>query len=67
MPYLFVKSRAELGEASGTKRPTSVVLVTKALGGKKGQDAKAEDKEEWDDAWKGLRDIVVAATKTMKK
>jgi hypothetical protein len=28
VPYLFVSGKAELGAAAGTKRPTSVVLVT---------------------------------------
>jgi len=27
MPYIYVKSRAEIGEACKTKRPTSCVLV----------------------------------------
>ena len=28
IPYIYVKSRAELGQACKTKRPTSCVLVT---------------------------------------
>ena len=28
IPYIYVKSRAEIGEACKTKRPTSCVLVT---------------------------------------
>lgn len=35
MPYVFVPSRAELGAAGNTKRPTSVVLVGRESGGKK--------------------------------
>lgn len=35
VPYIFVSSRAELGAASSTKRPTSVVMVSKEAGGKK--------------------------------
>ncbi|KXJ90893.1 50S ribosomal protein L30e-like protein, partial [Microdochium bolleyi] len=35
VPYIFVSSRAELGAAGSTKRPTSVVMVTeKRTGGK---------------------------------
>ena len=66
VPYLFVKSRAELGEASATKRPTSVVLVGKERVTKK-KDLKDEDKAEWDDAYGTLRDIVVKASKTVRK
>ena len=29
IPYIYVKSRAEIGEACKTKRPTSCVLITK--------------------------------------
>ena len=32
MPYIFVPSRAELGAAGSTKRPTSVVMVSAARG-----------------------------------
>ena len=28
VPYIYVKSRAEVGEACKTKRPTSCVLIT---------------------------------------
>lgn len=66
VPYLFVKSRAELGEASATKRPTSVVLVGKDKVNKK-KDLKDEDKAEWDEAYGTLRDIVIKASKTVRK
>lgn len=43
-PYIFVASRAELGAAGSTKRPTSVVMVTeKPRPGKK--DDKKDDKK----------------------
>ena len=38
VPYAFVTSRAELGAAGSTKRPTSVVLVGK----ERGKDRRAE-------------------------
>ncbi|PYH99690.1 L30e-like protein [Aspergillus ellipticus CBS 707.79] len=39
IPYVFVTSRAELGNSAATKRPTSVVMVVpKAAKGKKGED-----------------------------
>ncbi|KAL5400634.1 hypothetical protein PMIN06_012068 [Paraphaeosphaeria minitans] len=66
VPYLFVKSRAELGEASATKRPTSVVLVGRERVSKK-KDISDDDKAEWDEAYGTLRDIVVKASKTVRK
>jgi H/ACA ribonucleoprotein complex subunit 2 len=44
IPYVYITSKAELGAAAGTKRPTSVVLVAskRAKGGKVEFDA--EDK-----------------------
>ncbi|PVI05351.1 L30e-like protein [Periconia macrospinosa] len=66
IPYLFVKSRVELGEASATKRPTSVVLVAKERS-KKGKDMTGEEKEEWDEAWDNIRTVVVKASKTVTK
>ncbi|PYH79178.1 L30e-like protein [Aspergillus uvarum CBS 121591] len=40
IPYVFVTSRAELGNSAATKRPTSVVMVVPKSGskGKKGED-----------------------------
>jgi H/ACA ribonucleoprotein complex subunit 2 len=43
LPYVFVTSKAELGAAAATKRPTSVVFVSAALikkGGGKDKDGK---------------------------
>lgn len=49
VPYLFVSSRAELGAAARTKRPTSVVMVMeKREGNKKAKESK-EDKDGEDD------------------
>ncbi|KAL5339875.1 50S ribosomal protein L30e-like protein [Aspergillus crustosus] len=46
IPYIFVTSRAELGNAAATKRPTSVTMVVpkSAAKGKK-KDAEADDEE----------------------
>lgn len=33
IPYVYVASRAELGIAGGTKRPTSVVLIGREIAG----------------------------------
>ena len=58
IPYIYVTSRAELGMAGQTKRPTSVVMVVGAAGKKKGKDGKEVDEEgdtaEWDEVFKGL-------------
>jgi len=50
IPYVYLTSRAELGAAGSTKRPTSVVMITPKSGAKKGQ-AETED-EEWTEAYK---------------
>jgi len=56
IPYIFVSSRAELGAAGATKRPTSVVMVMPGSGkkGKKGEEVVPEEgfKEAYDDAIK---------------
>ncbi|KAK7753923.1 snoRNA-binding protein [Diatrype stigma] len=52
VPYIFVSSRAELGAAGSTKRPTSVVMVTEKPGrvgagaAKKGKSEKIEEEGE---------------------
>lgn len=45
IPYVFVTSRAELGNSAATKRPTSVIMVVpkSAAKGKKGEDDDGED------------------------
>ena len=52
IPYIYVTSRAELGMAGQTKRPTSVVMVTAASGRKK--EGEDEDHADWDEVFKGL-------------
>lgn len=55
MPFLFVSSRAELGAAAKTKRPTSVVMILEApQGGKKAKEAEKGDEEEFKEAYKAL-------------
>jgi H/ACA ribonucleoprotein complex subunit 2 len=46
VPFIFVTSRAELGAAAKTKRPTSVVMIMEKAEGKKGSKA---DKDGEDD------------------
>jgi H/ACA ribonucleoprotein complex subunit 2 len=52
IPYIYVTSRAELGMAGQTKRPTSVVMVAGAAGKKK--EEGGDDSAEWDEVFKGL-------------
>lgn len=54
IPYVYVPSRAELGAAGSTKRPTSVVMLTPNAGKKGG-----EDNEEWTEAYKELHKLAV--------
>ncbi|KAK4219706.1 L30e-like protein [Rhypophila decipiens] len=62
VPYLYVKSRADLGVAACTKRATSVVMLKsegkKPAAGKKADEEMDEDKkvspEEYLEAWKEL-------------
>jgi H/ACA ribonucleoprotein complex subunit 2 len=66
IPYIYVKSRAELGEASATKRPTSVVLIAKERN-KKGKEVKEDDIKEFDEAFAETVKIVVKASRDVRK
>ncbi|EPE30459.1 L30e-like protein [Glarea lozoyensis ATCC 20868] len=54
VPYIFVTSRAELGAAGNTKRPTSVVMVTE----KSGKKEKVEGAEEFGEVYRDLLKVV---------
>ncbi len=69
IPYIYVTSRAELGAAGCTKRPTSVVLVSPERTakrkpkpeGKEGEKGKGKDEGEEEDfaeVYKGLVKVV---------
>jgi len=45
IPYIYITSRAELGAASSTKRPTSVVMIRKNKPKKSDDDDVAKEKE----------------------
>ncbi|RPB25901.1 hypothetical protein L211DRAFT_835980 [Terfezia boudieri ATCC MYA-4762] len=67
IPYVFVQSRAELGLAGGTKRPTSVVMIVPTLvrgkkSTKEGKESKKEDEEGLKDAY----DELVKAVKALQ-
>lgn len=64
IPYIYVPSRAELGAAGSTKRPTSVVMLTPNVGGKK--DEKKEGSEEWLEAYKDLHKLALKLGQTVK-
>lgn len=49
IPYIFVTSRAELGAASATKRPTSVVMIVPGLGAGKDKKKKKKSKGDGED------------------
>ncbi|KAK6530126.1 snoRNA-binding protein [Orbilia ellipsospora] len=58
IPYIFVTSRAELGAAGATKRPTSVVMITPESAGKRKAGKKdKKDKDGEDGKDKGLDKI----------
>jgi H/ACA ribonucleoprotein complex subunit 2 len=63
VPYVYIKSRAQLGEASATKRPTSVVMIGKERTSKKA----GESDEEFDEAYAELAKLVAKASKTVRK
>ena len=50
VPYIYVRSRAEVGEACKTKRPTSCVMIT-----------KPEKKQECHDDFKEMKEAVTEA------
>ena len=65
VPYIYVTSRAELGAAGNTKRPTSVVMVSEArVGAKKGE--KIEDEEEFADVYKDLVKVVEKESRNVR-
>ena len=55
IPYVYVPSRAELGSAGATKRPTSIVMVTPRVG----KGAKDADEGGWEEQFKELQKVAV--------
>ena len=69
VPYIYVTSRAELGAASQTKRPTSVVLITPVPGKaakKKEKEDKGENEEDFGVIYKDIMKIVQKAGQDVK-
>lgn len=61
IPYIYVQSRAELGVAGSTKRPTSVVMVSRDKG--KGKEI---DDTEFKEMYSELLKLVLKAGGTVK-
>lgn len=66
VPYIFVPSRAELGAAGSTKRPTSVVMVSAKSTGKKKEGEKEEGEEDFAEVYKDLVKVVERASRDVK-
>jgi len=62
IPYIYVPSRAELGAAGSTKRPTSVVMITP----KQGKGAEKESEEEWKETYAELNKLAIKMGQTVK-
>ena len=67
IPYMFVTSRAELGMAGQTKRPTSVVMVSRDVPAKKKDTKEDEDGEEWSETYKSLCKVVMKEMPQVRK
>jgi H/ACA ribonucleoprotein complex subunit 2 len=65
VPYIYVSSRAELGAAGNTKRPTSVVMVSEARAGAKKAE-KIEGEEEFADVYKDLVKVVEKESRNVR-
>lgn len=65
IPYIYVTSRAELGAASNTKRPTSVVMVRREKL-KKSEAADAEKEKEYQEGYADLVKLVHKAGRNVR-
>lgn len=76
VPYVFVPSRAELGAAGNTKRPTSVVLVGREAVGKKkkktekeknvGENVEGGEEKDFEEVYRELVKVVVKASRDVR-
>ena len=70
IPYVFVRSRADLGAAGATKRPTSVVMVVPKSSGKikkkSGESSEGDTKDDFNKVYADLTKIVEKEAKTVK-
>lgn len=66
VPYIYVTSRAELGAAASTSRPTSVVMITLEPGGKKKGGGEKEGVEEFKEVYRDLVKLMLKASRDVK-
>ncbi|KAL7909084.1 50S ribosomal protein L30e-like protein [Trichoderma velutinum] len=66
VPFIFVTSRAELGAAAKTKRPTSVVMIMEKAEGKK-KPAKEADKDDEEDSSESYSETYASLVKLVQK
>ncbi|UKZ75078.1 hypothetical protein TrVFT333_002750 [Trichoderma virens FT-333] len=66
VPFIFVTSRAELGAAAKTKRPTSVVMIMEKAEGKK-KPAKEADKDDDEDSGEAYSETYASLVKLVQK
>lgn len=66
VPYIFVTSRAELGAAASTNRPTSVVMITQDAVGKKKASGEKADEQEFKQVYADLVKVVVKASRDVR-
>lgn len=70
VPFIFVTSRAELGAAAKTKRPTSVVMIMEKSDAKKKAAAAASkdaDKDKEEDGGESFADTYASLVKLVQK
>ena len=66
VPYIYVTSRAELGAAASTNRPTSVVMITQEAMGKKKGGGEKGDEEDFKEMYRDLVKVVVKASRDVR-
>lgn len=67
IPYIYVTSRAELGAAGSTKRPTSVVMISRErTNKKKGDTTVTEEEKEFEETYGDLVKVVRKAAGSVK-
>ena len=67
VPYIFVPSRAELGAAAKTKRPTSVVMVMETRTGADAKKAAKKDDKDDEDDGEDYKDVYESLVKLVQK
>lgn len=65
VPYMYVTSRADLGAASSTKRPTSVVMVRREMM-KKLEPVDEEKEREYQEMYSDLVKLVQKAGRNVR-